>query len=160
MSFIFFGGMCISLSFSIWNRKHKENTNEKWEVSSFFNKNGKVGILDISLALLFFLFVGMMCLFSYSKNIFPLLPCNLGGGYYKYNTIVLEDDTIITGKIIHSNSEYIYLIEEEEKLSQYQIDKIKAYEISKTKDIKEKSITEKEIEVIENEQLLDINVNQ
>ena len=72
----------------------------------------------------------------------------MGGGYYKYNTIVLEDDTIITGKIIHSNSEYIYLIEEEEKLSKYQIDKIKAYKITKTKDITE--------EVIEIEPLLEI----
>lgn len=156
MSFIFFGGMCISLSFSIWNRKHKENTNEKWEVSSFFNKNGKVGILDISLALLFFLFVGMMCLFSYSKNIFPQIPCNLGGGYYKYNTLILEDDSSRTGKIIHSNSEYIYLIEGEDKLSQYPIDKIKAYEITKNNDVAEEEIIEKEIEVIENEQKTEV----
>lgn len=156
MSFIFFGGMCISLSFSIWNRKHKENTNEKWEASSFFNKNGKVGILDISLALLFFLFVGMMCLFSYSKNIFPQIPCNLGGGYYKYNTLILEDDSSRTGKIIHSNSEYIYLIEEEDKLSQYPIAKIKAYEITKNNDVAEEEIIEKEIEVIENKQLPEI----
>ena len=140
MSFLFFGGMCISLSFSIWNRKHKESINEKWEVSSFFNKKGKIGLLDISQALLFFLFIGMLCLFSYSQNIFPLLPCNLGGGYYKYNTIVLDDDSIITGKIIHSNVEYIYIIEEEDKLSQYPIDKIKAYEITKIKDITEEVI--------------------
>lgn len=73
---------------------------------------------------------------------------------------MLDDDSIITGKIIHSNSNFIYVIEEENKLSQYPIDKITTYEISKTKDIKEKSITEKEIEVIENEQLPDINVNQ
>ena len=156
ISFLFFGGMCISLSFSIWNRKHKENSNEKWEVSSLFNKNGKIGVLDISLALLFFLFVGIMCLFSYSKNIFPLLPCNLGGGYYKYNTLILEDDSSRTGKIIHSNSEYIYLIEEEEKFSQYSIDKIKAYEITKTNDVADEEIIEKEIEVIENEQLPEI----
>lgn len=156
MSFLFFGGMCISLSFSIWNRKHKENTNEKWEVSSFFNKNGKVGVLDISIALLFFLFVEMMCLFSYSKNIFPQIPCNLGGGYYKYNTIVLDDNSIITGKIIHNNSEYIYLLEEEDKLSQYPINKIKAYKIAKNNDVVEKSISEKKNEEIENEQLPEI----
>ena len=29
----------------------------------------------------------------------------------------VDDDSKITGKIIHSNSEYIYLIEEEEKYS-------------------------------------------
>ncbi len=108
-------------------------------VSSFFNKKGKIDLLDISQALLFFLFIGMLCLFSYSKNIFPLLPCNLDGGYYKYNTIVLDDDSIITGKIIHSNVEYIYIIEED-KLSQYPIDKIKAYEITKIKDITEEVI--------------------
>ena len=159
MSFIFFGGMCISLSLSIWNRKHKESLNEKWEVASFFNRNGKVGFLDISQALLFFLIIGMMCLFSYSKNIFPLLPCNLGGGYYKYNTIVLEDDSIITGKIIHSNAEYIYVIEEKGKLSQYSINKIKSYEITKAKTITEKLNDEKEWEMIENEQLPEILID-
>lgn len=156
ISFFYFGVLCISLSFSIWNRKNKENSNREWIVSSFFNKNNKIGTLDIAFTLLFLLFAGMGCLFSYSKNIFPQLPCNLGGGYYKFNTLVLEDDSSITGKIIHSNSEYIYLIEEEGKLSQYPIDKIKAYEIIKTNDVADEEIIEKEIEVIENEQLPEI----
>ena len=101
----------------------------------------------------------MITLNNYSKNIFPHISSNMGGGYYKYNTIVLDDDSVVTGKIIHSNSEYIYLIEEEEKLSQYQIDKIKAYEITKPNEIEEETISENVIEVIVNKQLPEIITN-
>lgn len=71
----------------------------------------------------------MFTLKNYSKNIFPNISNNMGGGYYKYNTVVLDDDSVITGKIIHSNAEYIYIIEEDEKLSQYPISTIRSYEI-------------------------------
>ena len=113
--------------------------NKKAGVALFKNE-GKLEKIDYCFIFLYLLILFMFTLNNYSKNIFPHISSNMGGGYYKYNTIVLEDDTIITGKIIHSNSEYIYLIEEEEKLSQYQIDKIKAYKITKTKDITEEVI--------------------
>ena len=65
----------------------------------------------------------------------------------KYNTIVLDDDSVITGKIIHSNAEYIYIIEEEDKLSQYSIEKIKTYSISKSR--QEDSATSKDAPILE-----------
>lgn len=132
--------------------------NKKAGVALFKNE-GKLEKIDYCFIFLYLLILFMFTLNNYSKNIFPNISSNMGGGYYKYNTIVLEDDTIITGKIIHSNSEYIYLIEEEEKLSQYPIDKIKTYEISKTNIVVKEEIIEKEIEVSENEQLPEINVN-
>ena len=132
--------------------------NKKAGVALFKNE-GKLEKMDYCFIFLYLLILFMITLNNYSKNIFPHISSNMGGGYYKYNTIVLEDDTIITGKIIHSNSEYIYLIEKEEKLSQYPIDKIKTYEISKTNIVVKEEIIEKEIEVIENEQLPEINVN-
>ena len=131
--------------------KSKNNNN-----ISKFNKNGKFGKLDFAFALLYVILVIMVFLLTYSKHVFPCITNNLGGGYYKYNTLILEDDSSITGKIIHSNSEYIYLIEEEDKLSQYPINKIKAYEISKTNTVAKEEIFEKEVEVIENEQLPEI----
>ena len=94
----------------------------------------------------------MITLNNYSKNIFPHISSNMGGGYYKYNTIVLEDDTIITGKIIHSNAEYIYVIEEEEKLSQYPINMINSYELTNNTSSITESPINTESEVIDNPQ--------
>ena len=128
--------------------------NKKAGVALFKNE-GKLEKMDYCFIFLYLLILFMITLNNYSKNIFPHISSNIGGGYYKYNTIVLEDDSIITGKIIHSNSEYIYLIEEEEKLSQYPIDKIKAYKISKTNDVVDDSISAKKIEEFEKEQLLE-----
>ena len=132
--------------------------NKKAGVALFKNE-GKLEKIDYCFIFLYLLILFMFTLNNYSKNIFPNISSNMGGGYYKYNTIVLDDDSIITGKIIHSNSEYIYLIDEEEKLSQYPIDKIKTYEISNSNIVAKEKIIEKEIEVIENEQLPEINVN-
>lgn len=117
-----------------------------------FKYDGKPIKIDYFFIILYLLVLFMLSLNYYSKKVFPYISSNMGGGYYKYNTIVLDDDSIITGKIIHSNSGYIYLIEEENELSQYPIDKIKAYEITKTKDITEEVIIEKEIQVDKNEQ--------
>lgn len=132
--------------------------NKKAGVALFKNE-GKLEKIDYCFIFLYLLILFMFTLNNYSKNIFPNISSNMGGGYYKYNTIVLDDDSKITGKIIHSNSGYIYLIEEENKLSQYPIDKIKAYEITKTNDVTEEEIIEKEIEVIENEQTPEIVQN-
>lgn len=134
-----------------WVRE-KNKTENNNDISKF-NKNGKFGKLDFAFALLYVILVIMVFLLTYSKHVFPCITNNLGGGYYKYNTLIFEDDSSIVGKIIHSNSEYIYLIEEEDKLSQYPIAKIKAYEITKNNDVAEEEIIEKEIEVIENEHL-------
>lgn len=117
-----------------------------------FKYDGKPIKIDYWFVILYLLVLFMITLTNYSKKVFPYISSNMGGGYYKYNTIVLDDDSVITGKIIHSNSEYIYIIEEEEKLSQYSINKIKSYEIKKANDIEEESMCEKEMEVIENEQ--------
>ena len=63
----------------------------------------------------------------------------------------MDDDSSITGKIIHSNSNFIYVIEEENKLSQYPINKIKTYEIMN--DITDEPVVAPEMEKIENEVL-------
>lgn len=121
-----------------------------------FKYDGKPIKIDYCFIILYLLVLFMITLNNYSKKIFPYISNNMGGGYYKYNTIVLDDDSVITGKIIHSNSEYIYLIEKEDKLSQYPIDKIKAYEIIKPNKILEETISENVIEVNEKEQSLEI----
>ncbi len=121
-----------------------------------FKYDGKPIKIDYCFIILYLLVLFMITLNNYSKNIFPYISNNMGGGYYKYNTIILEDDSIISGKIIHSNSEYIYCIEEEDKLSQYPIDKIKAYTITKVNDITEEVISETEIEVVKKEQIPEI----
>lgn len=130
--------------------------NKKAGVALFKNE-GKLEKMDYCFIFLYLLILFMITLNNYSKNIFPHISSNMGGGYYKYNTIVLEDDTIITGKIIYSNSEYIYLIEEEEKLSQYPINMINSYELTNnTSNITESPINT-ESEVIDNLQNTQIN---
>jgi len=148
----------LSIYFSLflfirWCRE-KHSTEPDEDVSKF-TKTGKIGKLDYAFTALYFIGAIMVFLMTYSKHAFPNISSNLGGGAYKYNTIIMDDDSSIKGKIIHSNSEYIYLIEEENKLSQYPIDKIKAYEI-KNNTIEKEEIIEKEFEVIENEQLPEI----
>ena len=99
----------------------------------------------------------MVFLMTYSKYAFPNISSNLGGGAYKYNTIIMDDDSSITGKIIHSNSNFIYVIEEENKLSQYPINKIKTYEI--LNDITDEPGVAPEMEKIENEELPELEVD-
>ena len=148
----------VSIYFSVfllirWIREKKKSVNND-EVSKF-NKNGKFGQLDYAFAVLYIIVVIILFLMTYSKHVFPCISNNLGGGYYKYNTIVLDDDSVINGKIIHSNSEYIYIIEEEDKLSQYSIEKIKSYEIKKDKYITEEPLVAPIMETVENEELIE-----
>lgn len=96
----------------------------------------------------------MIFLMTYSKYEFPNISSNLGGCAFKYNTIIMDDGSSITGKIIHSNSNFIYVIEEKNKLSQYPINKIKTYEI--LNDITEEPVVAPEMEKIENEDLPDL----
>lgn len=98
----------------------------------------------------------MMTLINYSTKVYPYISSNLGGGYYKFNTLILTSGKKITGKIIHSNSKYIYIIEEENKLSQYFIDEIKTYEINEIVDFKKKIPDEPECEPVEDE--LDLQI--
>lgn len=130
--------------------------NKKAGVALFKNE-GRLEKMDYCFIFLYLLILFMITLNNYSKNIFPNISSNMGGGYYKYNTIVLEDDTIITGKIIHSNSEYIYLIEEEEKLSQYPINMINSYELTNNTSSITESPINTESEVIDNLQNTQIN---
>lgn len=151
---------CISLFFSIslffkWNKNKMQYDDDM----SKFDSTGAISKLDFQYAILILILVAMMFLYNYSCHVFPYISSNMGGGYYKYNTIILDDDSVITGKIIHSNSEYIYIIKEEEKLSQYPINKIKSYEITKSYEIVEDAIDKKEAEVIVNGQLPEIIEN-
>ena len=125
--------------------------NKKAGVALFKNE-GKLEKMDYYFIFLYLIILFMITLNNYSKNIFPHISSNMGGGYYKYNTIVLEDDTIITGKIIHSNAEYIYVIEEEEKLSQYPINMINSYELTNNTSSITESPINTESEVIDNPQ--------
>ncbi|WP_407425233.1 hypothetical protein, partial [Treponema sp.] len=122
----------LSIYFSLflfirWSRE--KHSIEPDEDVSKFTKTGKIGKLDYAFTVLYFIGAIMVFLMTYSKYVFPNISSNLGGGAYKYNTIIINDDSSITGKIIHSNSNYIYVIEEENKLSQYPITTIKAYAI-------------------------------
>lgn len=128
-----------------------KNSIEPDEDVSKFTKTGKIGKLDYAFTILYFIGSIMVFLMTYSKYAFPNISSNLGGCAYKYNTIIMDDDTPITGKIIHSNSNFIYVIEEENKLSQYPINKIKTYEIRN--DITNESVVAPEMEKIENEEL-------
>ncbi len=109
--------------------------------------------------ILYLLVLFVISLTYYSKKVFPYISSNMGGGYYKYNTIILDDDSLITGKIIHSNANFIYIIEEENKLSQYPINKIKSYEIKKDIEIIEDSIVVPEMENVEKEESSEVIEN-
>ena len=146
----------LSIYFSLflfirWCRE--KNSSEPDEDVSKFSKTGKIGKLDYAFTVLYFIGSIMVFLMTYSRHAFPNISSNLGGGAYKYNTIIMDDESCITGKIIHSNSNFIYVIEEENKLSQYSIDKIKSYEIKKNIDIKDEPIAAPEMETVENEEL-------
>lgn len=131
-----------------------KNSTEPDEDVSKFTKTGKIGKLDYAFTVLYFIGSIMIFLMTYSKYEFPNISSNLGGCAFKYNTIIMDDGSSITGKIIHSNSNFIYVIEEKNKLSQYPINKIKTYEI--LNDITEEPVVAPEMEKIENEDLPDL----
>ncbi len=95
--------------------------------TSFFRLGDKPMQLDYYCVYFGIIVFFIVELSLYSTRVFPHISNNLGGGYYKFNTIVLNDDKSIKGKIIYNNSNYVYMIEEENQLSQYSIDKIKRY---------------------------------
>lgn len=131
-----------------------KNSTEPDEDVSKFTKTGKIGKLDYAFTVLYFIGSIMIFLMTYSKYEFPNISSNLEGCAFKYNTIIMDDGSSITGKIIHSNSNFIYVIEEKNKLSQYPINKIKTYEI--LNDITEEPVVAPEMEKIENEDLPDL----
>lgn len=131
-----------------------KNSTEPDEDVSKFTKTGKIGKLDYAFTVLYFIGSIMFFLMTYSKYEFPNISSNLEGCAFKYNTIIMDDGSSITGKIIHSNSNFIYVIEEKNKLSQYPINKIKTYEI--LNDITEEPVVAPEMEKIENEDLPDL----
>lgn len=121
-----------------------------------FRKNVKLIKFDNFLAGFGIIIIFMITLINYSTKVYPYISSNLGGGYYKFNTLILTSGKKITGKIIHSNSKYIYIIKEENKLSQYFIDEIKTYEINEIVDSKKKIPDEPECEPVEDELVLQI----
>lgn len=101
----------------------------KEKAISFFRLGDGPIQLDYYCAYFFIIVFFMIALTLYSTRVFPHISNNLGGGFYKLNTIVFEDDTSITGKIIYNNNNYVYMIEDDNQLAQYPIDKIKRYVI-------------------------------
>lgn len=124
---------------------------------SLIKQNSKLIKFDNYLAGFSIIIIFMITLVNYSTKVYPYISSNLGGGYYKYNTLGLDNGKEITGKIIHSNNKFIYIIEEENKLSQYFIDDIKSYSIKGDKDFEKAIPVESTSEVIEDE--LDFRVN-
>ncbi len=124
---------------------------------SLVRQNLKLIKFDNYLAGFSVIIIFMITLINYSTKVYPYISSNLGGGYYKYNTLILDTGEIVTGTIIHSNNKYIYIIEEENKLSQYFIDEIKSYAIKDCVDSEKTKTDELTSEVIEDE--LDYRAN-
>ncbi len=112
----------------------------KKAVVALFKNEGKLEKIDYCFIFLYLLILFMFTLNNYSKNIFPNISSNMGGGYYKYNTIILNDERVINGKIIHSNKDYLFISDEEGKIQQYSVSEIKEYLFSEKKQKEENQI--------------------
>lgn len=123
----------------------------KEKETSFFRLGDKPIHLDYFCAYFFIIVFFMIALALYSTRVFPHISNNLGGGFYKFNTIVFDDGSTITGKIIYNNSNYVYMIEAENQLSQYPIEKIKQYLIIEKTNAELKSVDEPVFELVEDE---------
>ena len=125
----------------------------KEKETSFFRLGDKPMYLDYYCAYFLVFVFFMIALTLYSTRVFPHISNNLGGGSYKFNTIVFEDDSSITGKIIYNNSDYVYMIEAENQLSQYPINKIKHYVFIENSNDNSNSYEELTFEFIKDEEL-------
>lgn len=125
----------------------------KKQQTSFFRVGDKPMQLDYYCSYFGVIILSMVALSLYSTRVFPYISNNLGGGDYKFNTIVFEDNTSTIGKIIYNNSDYIYMIEEENQLSQYPIDKIKRYIFMEKEEDNIADYEEPIFEIIEDEDL-------
>jgi hypothetical protein len=121
---------------------------------SCFKLGDKPMYLDYYCAYCLVIVFFMIALSLYSTRVFPHISNNLGGGFYKFNTIVFEDDSTTTGKIIYNNSNYVYIIEEENQLSQFPIDKIKRYVFMERQNNDSNVYEEPVLEII-NDEILD-----
>ena len=125
----------------------------KEKETSFFRLGDKPMQLDYYCSYFGIIVLLMVALSLYSTRVFPFISNNLGGGNYKFNTIFFEDNTMTTGKIIYNNSEYVYMIEEENQLSQYPIDKIKRFVFMEKPLGDTENYEEPVFEIIEDEEL-------
>lgn len=139
--------VCVIFAIVIVYKKFPLINKEK--ETSFFRLGDKPIQIDYYCAYFIIIIFLMVALALYSTRVFPHISNNLGGGFYKFNTIVLNDDSFITGKIIYNNSNYVYIMENENQLSQYPIEKIKSYVISEKSNVNSNSYETPFFEIVE-----------
>lgn len=114
---------------SIWASRSDMSAGAVIEGASLFSNDGKLSVLDG----VFYLLVMMGALLSYvaiyARDIYPHESTNVGGGLYAYSRLVMVDGEIVSGKIVHSNGEYVY-ISSEDRLIQLPISNVREYRYS------------------------------
>jgi hypothetical protein len=64
------------------------------------------------------LLIAMISISSYARNIYANMPITLGGGQYGFGRVRLTDSSSVDGVIVHSNGDYLYLVDEQNNLIQ------------------------------------------
>lgn len=76
-------------------------------------KNKAIGLLKETAEGILFLIIALsMFLILYSRNVYKYLPQNCGGGMSNELIITFKDDTEFPGRIILSNSDFVYIVDE------------------------------------------------
>lgn len=137
-SYMYFSLTCVPYCFAVFWKKFPFISPE--ENNSLFQQNEKPVKFDYFFVILYLLLAFMISLTFYSKQVFPYIPNNMGGGYYKCNAIILNDERILEGKLIHSNKDYLYMNGEEGKIQQIPVSEIKEYIIPEKKQKEKRKI--------------------
>ena len=113
-------------SFLAWAIKNDKTRGIPVEESSLFSKEKKFTLMDYVFYLFWVMLILIINLFNYSSKVFPYIDTNLGGGKYKFSELILDDASVIKGRVVHTNSDYVYIYEES-TLKQIPIIKISEY---------------------------------
>ena len=127
ISYLYFSAMLFMFTLVYREIIMNKEDDELKKPVSYFSKSFKTGRMDICLTYFWLVIFLMMFLDNYANNIYPYIPINFGGAKYTYDVIVLHDDQYLNGQIIFQNTDYVYLLDKEQKLFQIKRETIKYY---------------------------------
>ena len=111
----------------LWASRNDRSRGIDTRPTSLFSNDRKITKMDLVYIGFWVLLVAIISISSYARNIYPNIPTNLGGGQYGYNSVSLSDNLTMDGTIVHSNNDYLYMVDDGNNLHQIKQSSVTAY---------------------------------
>jgi hypothetical protein len=106
-----------------------KKTDKEYRPFSLIDRNRGPSTIDMTIVLLLFIAFFILSVVSY-RGLYKYIPYAFGGGKLSGISIKLNDNTVINGKLIISNDQYVY-VEDNDKIIQVKKEQILNYTIDR-----------------------------